>query len=101
MNTPATDTKAKPTAGPVEAKGIYIMQGKNFLGQSIGLGDENVCNVQLWAEGHNVYHETGLTPRELVEQRDRLLNLVKKIEASLMTPDYIKGLCQKEIKATE
>ena len=40
---------------------------------------EAETNASLIAEAGNVYHETGLTPRQLAEQRDELLSELKLI----------------------
>lgn len=74
MNTPTTDTKAKPTAGPV--KKVYA---KDEHGIYIASNTGAICRIPMWATGaeaeadfilesYTVYHETGLTPRELVER---------------------------------
>ncbi|WP_417733157.1 hypothetical protein [Rosistilla oblonga] len=39
--------------------------------------DEKKANAILFAETLNVANQTGLTPRQLLEQRDRLLEIVK------------------------
>lgn len=40
---------------------------------------EEVANANLYAEAHNAANETGLTPRQLKEQRDGLLNIIKSV----------------------
>ena len=40
------------------------------------------ANARLIAEAGTVHHETGLTPRQLVEQRDALVERVKELEAA-------------------
>lgn len=40
-----------------------------------------VADAALIAEAGTVHHETGLTPRQLVEQRDALIESMKKIVA--------------------
>lgn len=40
-------------------------------GRNTGLSEANPF-ASLFAEAGNVFHETGLTPRQLVEQRDAL-----------------------------
>lgn len=73
MNTTPT-TKAKPTAGPV--KKVYA---KDEHGIYIASNTGAICRIPMWATGaeadadfilesYTVYHETKLTPRELVER---------------------------------
>lgn len=38
--------------------------------------EENKANALLVADAFNVYNETGLTPRQLAEQRDDLFNML-------------------------
>ena len=87
-----TDT-AKPTAGPWEIHGTSIMPCPDSDDPDTMLGiaeviewddgdrDESVtmANARLIAEAGTVYHETGLTPRQLVEQRDGLLRALQEI----------------------
>jgi len=48
------------------------------------------ANAALIAEAGNVFHETGLTPRQLVEQRDALAEALEKFASIAVN-------CQKEI----
>lgn len=89
-------TKSKPTAGPciVEKalKPIHPVDGYILKGGPTQfpiclvaktLGGKNPpteANVELIQEVFNVYHETGLTPRELKEQRGALLKTGKILE---------------------
>lgn len=41
------------------------------------------ANARLVAEAGTVFHTTGLTPRQLVEQRDALVERVKELEEAL------------------
>ncbi|PHJ53455.1 hypothetical protein VF14_18305 [Nostoc linckia z18] len=84
--------KAKPTPGP------WLTNFTRFNGKVIGfrvlanleIAQVSICedgqelenaeaNALLIAEAGTVYHETGLTPRQLLEQRDELASLVKLI----------------------
>lgn len=66
-------------------------------------------NGRLIAEAGTVYHETGLTPRELKEQRDRLLVCLKEWEKNIpridefgdVLPDSIRGRTLAAIAAAE
>lgn len=74
MNTTPT-TKAKPTAGP-----WYVDTDQNNIARIVkGHPNKTIAisydfrgaweaNANLIAEAGTVYHETGLTPRELVER---------------------------------
>ena len=89
-------TKAKPTAGPwiVKAPGSVI----GHQGKCVVTNDDHfdwvatvqVSNVPEWeananliAEAGTVYHETGLTPRELVERYNEAISALKGIEVML------------------
>ncbi len=39
--------------------------------------EENKANALLVADAFNVYNETGLTPRQLLEQRDALISVMR------------------------
>lgn len=100
-----TDT-AKPTPGPTNAKcfvgkkdnpigyyPVYARIGSTRLAcicktdaHEVGFGiseNEQKSNADLIAETFNVYHETNLTPRQLLEQRDALQERVRELEDAL------------------
>ena len=82
---------AKPTAGPwrfeyndhffeVRAEGRYRggicnVHSAEYIGGITR--SESEANASLIAEAGTVYHETGLTPRELAEQRAELLEALE------------------------
>ena len=87
----SNDNTAKPTAGPW-ARNKYgrICSGaaghETILCADIAipcryhdLHSEAVANSELLLEAGNVHHETGLTPRQLAEQRDVLLESLKNL----------------------
>lgn len=65
-------TEPQPNGCPVVgANGVMIC----MLAHSVNYADqaeEAVANARIVAEAGTVHHETGLTPRQLVEQRDAL-----------------------------
>ena len=89
------NTKAKPTAGPCKIEwsdgfgpsaDIYGgNKSEKFIAQ-VGRDDrpevspgESDANAELIADAFNVYHETGLTPRELKERIDTLMALITRV----------------------
>lgn len=78
-------TEAKPTPGPWEAgtryRGSYVVWGPDRANEdyfvSIHEGPDAGKNARLTAEAGTVYHETGLTPRQLAEQRAELLEALE------------------------
>jgi len=80
---------AKPTPGPWFVRGktanlqIAIVGPSGELSDSIayawGQNGEAEANARLIAEAGTVHHETGLTPRQLVEQRAELLEALAAI----------------------
>jgi hypothetical protein len=74
----------KPTAGEWFVAGESaiepdVMCGEKFIAQCLGHYDENeaLANARLIAEAGTVFHETGLSPRQLAE---RCAELVEAIE---------------------
>jgi len=60
-----------------------------------GFTEEQVkANTELIAEAGNVANETGLSPRQLLEQRNELLNLAKFTFKGLM--GHLKGVLTDE-----
>lgn len=84
----------KYTSGPAEVSktltSLYVVGGPTKYGRpticdmptfSNGAPCEGAAgDAALIAEAFNVAHETGLTPRQLAEQRERLLAALAKIE---------------------
>lgn len=79
-------TTAKPTPGPCafptdlashinDSQGRYIVDVPMPNWMSF---EEWTANKALVAEAFNVHHETGLSPRELLAQRDELLEALKE-----------------------
>jgi hypothetical protein len=76
-----TDT-AKPTPGPWYSSGTDVKPLGNrpficWTGTPERYLDEARANAALIAEAGTVFHETGLTPRQLLEQRDELVELLE------------------------
>lgn len=89
----------KPTPGPWEASRndeavcgqwsirvpgqhpVVSYEIAEITGYRIDGSDE--IDARLMAEAGTVAHETGLTPRQLVEQRDALVERVKELEEAL------------------
>lgn len=46
---------------------------------------EACANAALITEAGTVHHETGLTPRQLVEQRDALAEVLQKLASAFMS----------------
>jgi hypothetical protein len=49
---------------------------------------EQVANADLWAEATNTHHETGLTPRQLAEQRAELLEALQRLVSEAVQAEY-------------
>lgn len=100
-----TETKAKPTPGPAKVRFFrpddpesdFFVEAPNTLMPELGYGievlmddygdhngyprEQRLADANLLADAINVHHETGLTPRQLVEQKKQLrevLEMVKK-----------------------
>ncbi len=83
-------TNAKPTPGPW--KYGHIGKDEFWIGpeyeQWVGCvtrdhGGNHEANARLIAESGTVHHETGLTPRQLAEQRAELLEALEKASATI------------------
>ena len=61
--------EAKPTPGRCRMIGAEI---RSETGETIALVCSTEANGNLICEAFSTYHETGLTPRELAEQREEL-----------------------------
>jgi hypothetical protein len=77
-------SEAKPTRGPWELWGDanpsqVISSPAGFVAQTLGSNDE--ANARLIAEAGTVHHETGLTPRQLVERVKELEEVVRELVA--------------------
>lgn len=90
---------SKPTPGPwfehregfstvyVEARiGGGMVQEVAACGPTDAGQYQQAANARLIAEAGTVHHETGLTPRQLVEQRDALLAAIQAAVDSGMVP---------------
>jgi hypothetical protein len=58
-----------------------ISRESSYTGKMQISREEMLANVSLVMEAGTVYHETGLTPREILAQRDELRNLLWRIDA--------------------
>ena len=95
-------TTAKPTKGPYTAHlecdakftQLGIVRDSSFKeiaftrNQSFDPAGDNEANANLIAEAFNVLHETGLTPRQLDEQRRELLEALEDVMASIAKKCY-------------
>lgn len=75
-------SKAAHTAGSVRLDGQYVTNQDGATIADCGKSSliytaEKVANAEFVAEAFTVAHETGLTPRQLVEQNARLLAALK------------------------
>lgn len=75
-------SEAKPTPGPWDLWGYSnpsqtIAAPTGLVAQTLGGNDE--ANARLIADAGTVFHTTGLTPSQLVEQRDGLAGLLSEI----------------------
>lgn len=91
---------SNPTPGPWEASGNLVrspMHQPEGLPRGVQIAEcmdgyfqpfteEAKANAALIAEAGTVHHETGLTPRQLVEQRDALLSALDAAMESGMVP---------------
>lgn len=90
---------SKPTPGPwfehregfstvyVEARiGGGMVQEVAACGPTDAGQYQQAANARLIAEAGTVHHETGLTPRQLVEQRDALAEVVASVVAYFDAP---------------
>lgn len=95
-------TQAKPTPGPWLAVGSRRIEAacQDTLAYVHPQFDNGVsleeatavaqANLSLIAEAGTVYHETQLTPRQLLEQRDILMAAIKEL-LSFELADQIEG----------
>jgi hypothetical protein len=83
-----TDT-AKPTSGPWDADNILNrVRGYDRYKNDVCGAVYNPADRELIAEAGTVYHETGLTPRQLLEQRDELVEFITQL----------KNYCDEEVR---
>lgn len=73
------------TAGPVHLDGRYVTNSGGVAIADCGKSSliytaEKVANAEFIAEAFTIAHETGLTPRQLVEQHAELLAALREIE---------------------
>lgn len=62
---------------------------------------EEIANANLYVEAHNVANETGLSPLQLKEQRDDLLDALKLVTAQLKSVEPLYGKYKAAIKEGE
>lgn len=83
----------KPTPGPWVTKQngfceCAVIAGDVWITYSSGNErtpiQERSANAALIAEAGTVHHETGLTPRQLVEQRDALAETLEMLASAFM-----------------
>lgn len=81
-------SEIKPTPGPWTVAGENaaepdVMSGEYFVATCLGFADQDqaLVNARLIAEAGTVFHNTGLSPVQLVEQRDELLAALRKMVA--------------------
>jgi hypothetical protein len=69
---------------------LVIDEHKNEISITLGEYDEEYekmeANAKLIAEAGTVANETGLTPRQLLEQRDELLFILKQMVSVVKNP---------------
>lgn len=73
-----------------------------FFGASKDDGIRNLADAELIAEAGAVHHETGLTPRQLLEQRDALVDALKTLLGVSVNPLYMpstKADAEKQARA--
>jgi hypothetical protein len=59
-----------------------------------------ITNARLIAEAGTVYHETGLTPRQLAEQRAELLEALEECRSVFKTMADFPGGFRKTVRET-
>lgn len=95
----------KPTKGPWKIDyrfpGSYAIEPDvAWLGASLGRQEgENLANAELIAEAGTIYHETGLTPREILAQRDELLRASARLDWARRNLDALDVLHPKRFAA--
>jgi hypothetical protein len=102
------NTKAKPTPGEwmteaeyrdgspyvIYAPGsIKIADLRESGAEAPETDDEFDANANLIAEAGTVYHETGLTPRQLLDQRNALWDAVENIKCYNLALQDRRGPC--------
>lgn len=68
-----------PDIGPRSPTRGMVAWFGTIAGATFENPDQCKANAELTAEAFNVHTETGLTPRQLAEQRDELLRIVDNI----------------------
>lgn len=94
-------TQAKPSSGPwinkeynEESLVLCDLDEENYEVVCSGMiGTTGVANAALIAEAGTVYHETQLTPRQLLEQRDKLLAALKLLTSDVQDYDAWQRPC--------
>lgn len=93
----------KPTPGPWTVAGENaaepdVMSGEYFVATCLGFADQDqaLVNARLIAEAGTVFHNTGLSPVQLVEQRDELMAACRKmVEWEKCEKDYSIGFTER------
>jgi len=62
-----------------ESLGLRVYHGDDIACSIFGCGVADFDNARLFTEAGTVVHETGLTPRQLAEQRAELLEALRGI----------------------
>lgn len=68
--------KSEKHTGTKVAEAEFACQGSNY---HVSDRNEAEANARLIAEAGTVYHETGLTPRQLADQRAELLEALREL----------------------
>lgn len=91
-------TEQKPMCGPWEVIGISEFEydvvantGESVANTNFDYSYFDKPDAELIAEAGTVYHETKMTPRQLLEQRDMLVEKMRSIMINDKTPDYEYG----------
>lgn len=91
-----------------ETKKLMITPGKAFLDEGVtgalvvvedknladffSLEEEHWANAELYMLAHNVYNQTGLSPRDLVEKLRGFAEAVERLKKQVELCDYRDGL---------
>lgn len=104
-------TDAKPSPGPWRSRTyrmcVQVVDDHGEIVTNIGVAlykggcfNTKKANAELIAEAGTVYHETGCTPRQLLQQRDEALKALVyiKLMKDIKNPQYTPEL---ELEAWE
>ncbi len=104
---------SKHTKGEIEIDGNFIFpKGKGYsiaiasnispINSKFKGNEERDANALLISEAFNVTNKTGLTPSELLIQRDEILDFLKDLDDSCTDPysnNYIGGTLTKRLES--